>query len=244
MLLFVLSDVHGHYAEMIAALEAAGYDPNDPNHLLISLGDNFDRGPKNTKVLEYLESIERKILIRGNHEDMLEDVLKNHRIELIHELNSTGDTVYEFFGRGSIGRDGSVHPDRFVEDRLHKFLGSMKDYFETPKYVFVHGWIPVFDREGLARDEWRLSGQRVWRSARFTEWMSAYRKELLLSGKTIVCGHRSTAYGCQFDNSRGGSDFSPFYGNGMIAIDACTVKSRRVNVLVLEDEVDVTSSLS
>jgi len=33
-----------------------------------------------------------------------------------------------------------------------------------------------------------------------------------------------------------GADFSPYYGNGFIGIDACTAYSGKVNVLVLEDE--------
>ena len=33
-----------------------------------------------------------------------------------------------------------------------------------------------------------------------------------------------------------GADFSPYYGDGVIAIDACTAYSGNVNVLVLEDD--------
>ena len=43
---FVISDVHGFYNEMREALDEAGFDPNNENHLLISCGDNWDRGPQ------------------------------------------------------------------------------------------------------------------------------------------------------------------------------------------------------
>ena len=36
---FVVTDVHGFYDEMIEALDIAGFDPNNENHWLISLGD-------------------------------------------------------------------------------------------------------------------------------------------------------------------------------------------------------------
>lgn len=34
------------------------------------------------------------------------------------------------------------------------------------------------------------------------------------------------------------SDFSPYYANGIIAIDTCTAFSRKVNCMVLEDEIN------
>ena len=54
MVIFAVSDVHGFYNEMIDALDKAGFDRNNPNHLLVSCGDNFDRGPDAVKVYEYL----------------------------------------------------------------------------------------------------------------------------------------------------------------------------------------------
>ena len=49
--LFVVSDIHGHYTELKAALDRAGFDRNDPAHLLICCGDYFDRGSENAQVL-------------------------------------------------------------------------------------------------------------------------------------------------------------------------------------------------
>ena len=51
--LFVVSDIHGHYSELKAALAAAGFDRNDPAHLLICCGDYFDRGSENAQVLRF-----------------------------------------------------------------------------------------------------------------------------------------------------------------------------------------------
>ena len=31
------------------------------------------------------------------------------------------------------------------------------------------------------------------------------------------------------------ADFTPYYGNGIIALDACTARSKMVNVIVVED---------
>ena len=59
--------------------------------------------------------------------------------------------------------------------------------------------------------------------------------------KTIVCGHWHSSWGhCRLEGkcSEFGkdSDFSPFYAEGIIAIDGCTAYSGRVNCIVLEDE--------
>jgi hypothetical protein len=239
LILFVVTDVHGHCRELKRALETAGYDRNDPCHLLVVLGDCFDRGRENREVLEFFEGIERKIMVRGNHEDLLEDVLDSHKIDLIHELNGTEDTILAFFGKGAIDPGTfRLYPDRFVADRLKAFLSPMINYFETEKHIFVHGWIPVFDKEGLVRNDWRLSGKRVWRRARVTEWQWAYQEGLTLKDKIVVCGHRTTQYGRRFDPDRRDDDYSPFFGEGLIALDACTIKSGVVNVAVIKDRVD------
>ena len=59
--------------------------------------------------------------------------------------------------------------------------------------------------------------------------------------KTVVCGHRTASYG-HFKYERKGSefgedaDFSPYYADGIIAIDACTAVSGKMNCIVIVDE--------
>ena len=66
-----MSDIHGFYNEMQKALDEAGFDPKNENHWLITCGDNFDRGPYPVEVMRYLRTLPRKILVRGNHEELL-----------------------------------------------------------------------------------------------------------------------------------------------------------------------------
>ena len=68
---FVFGDVHGFYKELISKLKRKGFDENNPEHMLLSLGDNFDRGKENYKMFEFLKRMNNKkkiILIKGNHE--------------------------------------------------------------------------------------------------------------------------------------------------------------------------------
>lgn len=59
-------------------------------------------------------------------------------------------------------------------------------------------------------------------------------------GKAIVCGHWHCSFGHSHYEGKGGEfdnapDFTPYYGNGIIALDACTVLSRKVNCIVIDD---------
>ena len=84
MKMFVVSDVHGFYDEMKLALDDAGFDRNNPDHFFISLGDLLDRGPQAAKCLEFVMGLnpERRVLIRGNHEDLMEEGRGNNSWEV------------------------------------------------------------------------------------------------------------------------------------------------------------------
>ena len=235
--LFVVSDIHGHADQLIEALTAAGFDWENPTHLLIVCGDCFDRGRQNRAVLEYLSKIENKILIRGNHEDMLERVLCRGRVDQNNISNGTDRTVMEFYGKNAIDQDGYFDTDRTITDTLFSFMDEMVDYFETEHYVFVHGWVPLcMEYPRISFDsEWRVASATRWGKARWLEWPRLYGCGLEIPDKILVCGHRPVQYGSDFDRRRARNDSTPFFGKGLIAIDACTVSSGRVNVLVLED---------
>ena len=69
----------------------------------------------------------------------------------------------------------------------------------------------------------------------------AAKAGVLEEGKTIVCGHWHCSYGHSNFEGKGSefgedADFSPYYANGIIALDACTGHSGRGNMIVLEDE--------
>ncbi len=118
----------------------------------------------------------------------------------------------------------------------------MVDYYETAHYIFVHGWIPcIADRHaGFSYySDWRNVDSFEWKRARWYNGMDAV--QTCMEEKTILCGHWHSSYGhwkyehsgSEFDED---ADFSPYYGTGIIALDACTAFSNRVNVIVLEDD--------
>lgn len=238
--LFVVSDIHGHYSQLKKALHDAGFDPENEAHLLICCGDLFDRGPENRKVYDYIRRLKHKILIRGNHDQRLLEVLERRRVDMYDMRNGTLETVEEFFGPSAVTNYGWLYLPKYgkMEGKLRRFIGSMVDYLETEHYVFTHGYLPLDPDSNVSRirPDWRTADAQAWHYARFLEWNILYNTPARLPGKTIVCGHRTCRYGHFFDPQRQKEDYSIFYGDGVIAIDALTVRSGQVNVLVLEEE--------
>lgn len=237
--LFVVSDIHGHGTLLKKELEAAGFDPHNPNHLFVCCGDLFDRGRENRMVYELVTGLKHKVLVKGNHDERLRQILTQKSADVYDLYNGIEMTLVEFFGAGSVGEYGELRLPEGDEmaDKLCSLVDRMVDYFETEHYVFVHGWLPVV-RDGSSTklaEDWRHAGAEAWRNSRFLEWMSCYKTEARLPDKTIICGHRPTRLAAMVDSTRAPANADPYYAEGMIAIDGGTIRSGQVNLLVLED---------
>lgn len=241
--LFVVSDVHGHFKALYKALANAGFDPDNDEHFFISCGDLFDRGTENRAVYEFVNGLERKILIRGNHEARLLEILEYGQLRSSDIVNGTDITITEFFGNDSIDEIGrlklsdGINKENTYRDIRH-FIGLMLDYYETENYIFTHGWLPAdYDiyRRWLLPD-WRHARASEWTKARYREWFRYYGTEAMIPGKTIVCGHKTSRFACKFDPTRSPDNTDIFFGNGVTAIDTHTTYSGKVNVLVLNEE--------
>ena len=132
--IFAVSDIHGYYNELIEALSNAGFEPNNPDHLLVCCGDYFDRGEQPKEVMDFLMGIGNKVLIRGNHEQLLEELCDRHYPHTYDIHNGTFRTI-------------ALLSESFVYDYAYEytrpFFAQMVNYFETENYIFVHSWIPV-----------------------------------------------------------------------------------------------------
>lgn len=246
MKLFVISDVHSYFDEMIQALNKAGFDKNNDEHYLISLGDEFDRGTQSNEVFKYLISLPRAIFVKGNHLDLLVKCCERG-YPLPHDKhNGTTMTIWDM----GCGKD---FEDRCIStfEKIRPFLNKTVNYFETANYIFVHSFIPVINKDGLPghytrsrrfefNPDWRNADQEDWDAATWGNPFDMAEKGLNQTGKVIVFGHWhcSTGWAKAEGREEFGDDakFDPYYGDGFIAVDACTAYSGKVNVLVLEDE--------
>ena len=237
--IFAVSDIHGHLTVLKRALSDAGFKPNFAGHLLLVLGDIFDRGRENRALLDFLDGISNKVMLYGNHDGILLDALCTHSVGRLQTRNGTDITISEFFP--SYIDNGVLVPktaeDRASYNRLMGYIGSLSFLFETDHYIFTHGWLPM-DDEGIAPD-YEYTRYGTWDYAAWQRWYNFYGKFDIPKGKTLVVGHSSAVYGVDFDEKRSESDYSTFFGERFIAIDGTVPRSGRINVLVIEDTVDM-----
>lgn len=249
---FVTSDIHSFYEPFRDALDKSGFDPNNENHWLISCGDCFDRGPDSVKLLKFLMSLERKILIKGNHDILLEELCMREFPYSYDKSNGTFRTVISFGDFDGYNFDECCQT---TWNKTTRYRELLVNYFETQNYIFVHSWIPCKKIEKrhpadkwtpLITNEW----MKDWRNANDVEWEEAmwgnpfkrWQEGLNKTGKTIVFGHWHCSTGYHIDSDGEVSEFGedacwePYRGEGIIGIDRCTAHTGEVNILVLEDE--------
>ena len=134
--LYVISDVHGYFDEMISALNEAGFDSNDENSWLIVCGDTTDRGPKPKEVIDYLNSLTRCVLIKGNHEQLLMDCIER-QYPLRHDWsNGTAQTIIDLAPHAKTFEEACM----VAYEIMKPFVDKMVNYFESERFVFCHGF--------------------------------------------------------------------------------------------------------
>lgn len=251
---FICSDIHSFYKEWMAALELQGFDINNPNHIVVVLGDLFDRGLEATNCLDFArDMVKRKrfLYVRGNHEDLLQDcydaAVCDRHVPYHYFSNGTVDTVSRLTGLSRIDIQLGFFDDDYLNLKLSPVLLFIDEnacnYIELGDYVLVHGWLPQTP-DGSIDPNWRRRGDR-WDSARWTNGIEQHKLGHTLPNKTIICGHWHCSYGHylahpEWDELPPKSDphfqesFSPYAADGLIAIDACTAYSGFVNCVCLE----------
>ena len=276
---FFVSDIHSFCTALTVSLYKNGFDKENPEHILVVLGDIFDRGKETLEVYNFLRSLpdERLILIRGNHESLYLSLLDKSFPETYDFSNGTVRTfcaiagvsekvlTWQYWYKKFIA-DGTVEIHS-AYDMMHKqweeivtavkespvteWLKSDKwiNYFETPRYICVHSYIPLQAKADTFKWNIEYTGYREdWRNATPTEWEDAtwgcpwsFAKEKWnKTGKMIMCGHWHTSdffnhltkqhkelYDCPIFISK---------RYKLVGLDACTARSNKVNVLVLTEE--------
>ena len=173
---FVCSDIHGYFDEWMESLRQSGFELSNTNHILVVLGDIFDRGRQPKQIYKFLKSFpeNRLILVKGNHEYLLLDLVKR-RYPLEHdEHNGTYQTLIDLYkdpyvrqrqfiaeNRGKYSNDElyaisfkiyqEAIKDLYTNDTIKsivKWIKSKKwkNYFELGPYIFVHAFIPLKGR--------------------------------------------------------------------------------------------------
>lgn len=264
---FVFADVHGFYSILKNELDNAGFDVNNEDHMLISIGDNFDRGPENYEMFLFLKEMKEKnkiILIKGNHEDLFMDMLRKGYPQSHDYTNRTYDTLLQFYRKYFNITDEEAEPSNWIEiyyklkeDGFFDLIYDMKDYHETNKYVFTHGFIPVsgiynpfYNENCKYKINWRDSSSQEFKESRWYNGIEMSMKyNINEQNKKIVVGHFHSSYGNvrkalgkglpkakykEYEFSEF-EYFKPYEDDNIIAIDSCVAFTKRINVIILED---------
>ena len=248
---YVTADPHGYFSIMRAQLNKAGFFADTEPHKLIICGDCFDRGKEAVKMQNFiLREMEKDeiILVKGNHEDLFEDLIwRDHGLPYDYNVHNgtyqTGLQLTKWPAETATSAPMQFKSAMMRTPYYKDIIPAMRNYYETKNHIFVHGWIPAirhYDQTFTYYDEWREASEGEWRSARWYNGMDAWYTAPV-PGKTVVCGHWDVCYGHNRFEHQGGlksekPDFSPFVAPGIIALDACTALSRKVNVVIIEDE--------
>lgn len=266
MKIFAVSDIHSYFTALKTALDDKGFEPNSAEHLLVVCGDVFDRGPESKEVFSFLDNLTNVVMVKGNHEDLMEEVWRRGYCQSHDQSNGTFRTIVDMFGDDA---NHDIHDAiKLSEKILQPFFNKMVNYFETKNFIFVHGWIPCdafnnhkpwYQRNRVLKynPEWRKSSDAEWAAARWINGIKAGyvdNNKVIEPGKVIVCGHWHCSYGnywkavkeaiaagksifdVSIDEFGDSACFDPFKADGILAIDACTAHTNKVNVVVLEDE--------
>ncbi|MGC6465048.1 MAG: metallophosphoesterase family protein [Akkermansiaceae bacterium] len=160
-----IGDVHGCLKSLKKLLKLVKPEAGDR---VIMLGDYVDRGPSSRGVIEYLLDWPWEaelICLKGNHEMIMEDaVLSEEHFAYWCDVGGI-ETVVSYDARFED-----------IPKKHWKFIRGGLPYYETKKYIFVHGGVdPKVPMEEQDQDE--------------LSWRRFPNAKKHCSGKTVICGH-------------------------------------------------------
>lgn len=218
---FIISDVHGHYDEMIEGLNEVGYDSENADHHLVIAGDLFDRGTQNTKVLDYVHDLlvnNKVTLIKGNHDEFFyeyQDLIWNYQNngfyttidEFLGDIEARTLTPYEL-----LQKVFELHP------KLEKVLKAMVNSFKINNHIITHAGL---DASGIP-DPWNKPER----------WIKLGRNDN--DGNIYIFGHRHMEYlNKQFSQP---TSTKPFVYKNYIGIDNAVFVTKKMFVYIIQEE--------
>lgn len=195
---YCISDIHSGFTPMKKALWQAGYRKTDKNAVLVIAGDLFDRLNESAEVYNFVHSIpkNRRILVRGNHEDLMMDLLSKFMPDSHDYSNGTVRTICNFTGHTEEEIRWGTHEKEsyivweeakqaFKKMGVYKFIKNKSNwvnYAEIGKYIIVHSFIPTKLKPEYSflkyQPRYNVSAEALrydpdWRKADLYDWEDA-----------------------------------------------------------------------
>lgn len=203
-----VSDIHGRLDRLIKALNAVNFDKDKDT--IVNLGDAFDRGSDSRGVLEYLLSCPNRILLWGNHDYRLRELIKGEDyINYADIENGVPQTLKSFTLIGpQAGLDTQIF--LFNEEQCYSHVrAELWQYFrechwalEFKDLIATHAWLPTkkllvpqpenpdfLKSKNELRDDWReMKDTSEWYEAVWSNSLVLYGEQLLPE-KRLLIGH-------------------------------------------------------
>jgi serine/threonine protein phosphatase 1 len=197
---FAIGDIHGSYEKLRTLIGKIDIDYR--NDTLVFLGDYIDRGTGSYDVVSYLIDLKKQheniVLLKGNHEEMLEDYLKGKN-RLTFLANGGQQTIDSYVAAGR-----SFSTELFPREHID-FFNSLELFYETDNYIFVHAGL----RKNVSIAEQKQE-DLLWIRSHFIKTGYDF-------GKRVVFGHTPLPEPLVQSNKIG-IDTGAVYGNRLTCV--------------------------
>lgn len=162
-------DIHGCFEAAATAIQLA----QNNSVQAIFLGDYVDRGSDSMKTLRLLIDAKQAnpdwVFLRGNHDQMLLDVIHGKRIVGDYDSDTYEQTLPAFKAK-----------DADFQKEVIDFLESTQFYYETNEFIFVHALLKDDNKVMLKK----IPNDLMWSYDSIPEW----------TGKPFIHGHYNTEH--------------------------------------------------
>lgn len=183
--IYVLSDIHGNMRRFLSILSQIKLQPEDTLYIL---GDCIDRHKDGIRILQMVSEMENAVLLLGNHELMMRDVILQDLSDSVSEHYNEDVELWYWNGGKKTHRDFLRLPIK-EQRKLARYLQSLPVQLDVTVngrlFRLVHAapieWYPEFKDQDDYRDAVEFA---VWH-----RFEGAYPSP---ADYTIVFGHTPT----------------------------------------------------
>lgn len=162
--IWIVGDLHGCWAQLVAALKAAKFQPRED--VLIGVGDLIDRGPDSVKCLELINE-KWFYTIRGNHEQMAMDALQQADMSL-WQING-GDWFYQ----SSPGQRAEI---ALLIQQCHQLPYVIEIQSTQGLNIVAHADYPAAEYYWLQKVDWH---RVLWDRRRLTDHLAGKHTHII-----------------------------------------------------------------
>ena len=144
MKIFAIGDIHGQIDKLRGLMSKLYVNDED---LIVFVGDYIDRGHYSFEVIEYLIGLSKKhkcIFLKGNHEEMFMDFMSGINEDFFIQ-NGGYATIQSYENNGYDIHQHTDYLERHLPVEHVNFYQSLKNYYETEDYIFVHAGLLAKD---------------------------------------------------------------------------------------------------